>query len=57
VGVFFLSSMEFKFFWMVMIIIAMNRNVAEAEKLESPGPSAGSVVDGQSDVPVGVPLR
>jgi len=55
--VFFLSSMEFKFFWMVMIIIAMNRNVAEAEKQQFPGPAAGSVVGGQSAGPVGVPLR
>jgi O-antigen ligase len=31
VGVFFLSSMEFKFFWMVLIVIALNRNVVAAE--------------------------
>jgi hypothetical protein len=29
--VFFLSSMEFKFFWMVLIVIALNRNVVAAE--------------------------
>lgn len=30
-AVFFLSSMEFKFFWMVLIMVAMSRNVAETE--------------------------
>jgi len=34
VGVFFLSSMEFKFFWMVLIVIALNRNVVAAEERE-----------------------
>ncbi|HEU5043018.1 MAG TPA: O-antigen ligase family protein [Nocardioidaceae bacterium] len=52
VGVFFLSSMEFKFFWMVLILIAMTRNVAEAERHGS----EASVVRGEPHVPVGAPL-
>jgi O-antigen ligase len=36
VGVFFLSSMEFKFFWMVLMMIAMNRNLAEADAPREP---------------------
>ena len=52
VGVFFLSSMEFKFFWMVLIMIAMTRNVVEAEERAA----AVSVVGGKPDVPFRVPL-
>ena len=52
VGVFFLSSMEFKFFWMVLILIAMTRNVVEAERRGS----EVSVVRGEPHVTVRVPL-
>ena len=40
VGVFFLSSMEFKFFWMVLILIAITRNLAEAEEAQTEPGSA-----------------
>ncbi len=33
VGVFFLSSMEFKMFWLALMLVALYRNVASAEEL------------------------
>jgi O-antigen ligase len=33
-GGLFLSSMDFKYFWMVLMLVAMNRNVAQAEQAE-----------------------
>jgi hypothetical protein len=33
-GLFFLSSMEFKFFWMVLILVAISRNLELAEEVE-----------------------
>jgi len=53
VGVFFLSSMEFKFFWMVLIVIALNRNVVAAE--EPKQHPAASAMDRQFSGPRGVP--
>jgi O-antigen ligase len=41
-GVFFLSSMEFKFFWMTLIIVAMNRNLTEAEPAPDTASAASS---------------
>lgn len=35
-AVFFFSSMEFKFFWMVFIMVALNRNLADAESTGAP---------------------
>ena len=35
-AVFFLSSMEFKFFWMILIMVAMNRNLALDEEAAPP---------------------
>ncbi|HET7356781.1 MAG TPA: O-antigen ligase family protein [Nocardioidaceae bacterium] len=52
IGVFFLSSMEFKFFWMVLILIGMTRNVVEGERRAS----EASVVGGEPHVTVRVPL-
>lgn len=37
-AVFFLSSMEFKFFWIVFIMVALHRNLADAET-SSPAPA------------------
>lgn len=34
-AVFFLSSMEFKFFWMVLIMVALARNLDEAEERDA----------------------
>ena len=55
-GVFFLSSMEFKFFWMVFIMVALNRNVVESER-RSAAPVAvpGSVAGGEPPGLAGVP--
>ena len=33
-AIFFLSSMEFKFFWMVLIMVALYRNLDQAESSE-----------------------
>lgn len=35
-AVFFLSSMEFKFFWMILIMVAINRNLALDEEASPP---------------------
>jgi hypothetical protein len=43
-SVFFLSSMEFKFFWMVLIMVALYRNVS-LDETDEPGFA--------SDTPVG----
>jgi hypothetical protein len=31
VGTFFLSSLEFKFFWMALLLISLNRNLEQEE--------------------------
>lgn len=38
VGVFFLSSMEFKMFWLVLMLVALYRNAARAAEAEDPEP-------------------
>jgi O-antigen ligase len=37
VGVFFLSSMEFKMFWLALMLVALYRNVVTAEEMEAVG--------------------
>jgi hypothetical protein len=35
VGVFFLSSIEFKMFWLALMLVCLYRNVVAAEELEA----------------------
>jgi len=46
VAVMFLSSMEFKFFWMVLIMIALYRNAEDAEQGQvAPAPASGQTTE------------
>jgi hypothetical protein len=45
---FFLSNLEFKFFWMAFIVVALSRNLVEAE-----AEAEGSVKIGPSSVASG----
>jgi O-antigen ligase len=47
VGVFFLSSMEFKMFWLALMLVALYRNVVTAEEMEAVG--AARMSDTASD--------
>lgn len=43
----FLSNLEFKFFWMALILVVMSRNVALGGALEARGSSGGKQLSGQ----------
>jgi O-antigen ligase len=52
-AVFFLSSMEFKFFWMILIMVAINRNAALDEEVTPPDLPVGDARTPSSSTPGG----
>lgn len=42
----FLSNLEFKFFWMALILVVVSRNVALDDELQTPDPSGGQQLSG-----------